>query len=126
MACAIVLQALLLVWLYIAVHGFAAPSGAASTQKWPSSWREAAGRLAAEGTHDAVLSGGDDLVTANMSAGAKLNFLSCKTWLLYVYLARLSNTAENLKTWLPMTQVLLCHCAIADTAMLPYCRFCKT
>ncbi len=28
----------------------------------------------------------------------------------------------NMRTWLPMTPVVLCHCAIADTAMLP-CKF---
>lgn len=59
---------MLLVWLYIAVHGFLAPSGTASSQK-RTSRREAAGMLAAEGTPAAVLGGSDDLVTANMSAG---------------------------------------------------------
>jgi len=60
-------QVFLLVWLYIAVHGFAAPPHASALG--PSSWREAAGRLAAEGTPAAILSGSTDLLTAEVSSG---------------------------------------------------------
>ena len=65
----IVVQALLLVWLYTAVHGFAAPMSPAG----PPSWREAAGKLAAEGTPAAVLAGSHNLDNPNISAGVSLN-----------------------------------------------------
>lgn len=60
-------QVFLLVWLYIAVHGFAAPPSASASG--PSSWQEAAGRLAADGTPAAILSGSADLLTAEVSSG---------------------------------------------------------
>ncbi|BDA51126.1 phosphatidylinositol 4-kinase alpha [Coccomyxa sp. Obi] len=71
-------KALLLVWLYVAVHGFAAPSSHGASP-WPPSWQEDAGKLAAEGTPAAVLAGSDNL-DPNISAelAVRLNNLGSK------------------------------------------------
>ncbi len=71
----ILAQMLLLVWLYIAVHGFAAPSSHGAPPG-PLSWRKAAGKLAAEGTPAAVLAGSDNLANPNILAGASLDTYS--------------------------------------------------
>jgi hypothetical protein len=45
---------MLLVWLYVAVHGLVPLASSSAPADWPAEWREAAGELAAEGTPHAV------------------------------------------------------------------------
>jgi hypothetical protein len=61
----ITVQGYLLLWLYLAVHGFAMQdnssmkSGAVGgIRQWPDGWRETVGQLAARGTPESVMAGG--------------------------------------------------------------------
>ena len=71
------MQGMLLVWMYVAVHGLVPIAGSSPSQQpgtaahaWPEAWKDAAGRLAAQGTPRAVLAAAS-LDSAEVNTGAR-------------------------------------------------------